>query len=165
MATGPLVPKRWVSALMAPVSSILLLVVVAAPPPSSVTWPSGVATIAPQPPGPGLPFDAPSVNTTIGCTGIVFAARLSRAFFEVGVAVEARFVEAQQPPGGLVVQAAASHRRFDVEAQLCRERFAVEFDVVQHLANRVALDHGIEHDRVIVSEADVHRVGVAEQVM
>jgi hypothetical protein len=26
-----------------------------------------VAMITPQPPGPGLPFAAPSVNTTIGC--------------------------------------------------------------------------------------------------
>src|SRR5690242_11817552 len=51
---------------MAPPSSILLLVVCGDPPPSSTTCPSGVTTIAPQPPGPGLPFAAPSVNRTMG---------------------------------------------------------------------------------------------------
>src|SRR5688572_29066461 len=50
---------------IAAVSSILLLVVCAALPPSSTTCPSGVAITTPQPPGPGLPFAAPSQKTTI----------------------------------------------------------------------------------------------------
>ena len=68
MATLPLTPCSRVSAWMAPVSSILLLVVSAAPPPSSVTCPSGVTITTPHPPGPGLRFEAPSVNTTICCS-------------------------------------------------------------------------------------------------
>src|SRR5690606_24659375 len=48
---------------MAAVSSMRLFVVWASPPPSSVTCPSGVTTMAPQPPGPGLPLAAPSLKT------------------------------------------------------------------------------------------------------
>src|SRR2546427_2774238 len=58
------------SASMVAVSSIRLLVVWPAPPPSSVTWPAGVTTIAPHPPGPGFPFAAPSAKTTIGISGM-----------------------------------------------------------------------------------------------
>src|SRR5579871_6361712 len=42
-----------------------LFVVSESPPPSSVTVPSGVAMMAPQPPGPGLPVHAPSQKTMI----------------------------------------------------------------------------------------------------
>src|SRR5262245_11458212 len=66
---------------MAPVSSILLLVVAsAARPPSSVTTPSGVTTIAPHPPGPGLPLAAPSVKTTIGAIIRAIISSLTRFF-------------------------------------------------------------------------------------
>src|SRR5215217_7007252 len=51
---------RALSASMAAVSSILLLVVRASPPFSSLVWPP-YSRMAPQPPGPGLPEQAPSV--------------------------------------------------------------------------------------------------------
>ena len=41
----------------------------------------------------------------------------------------------------------------------------VELHVVQHLAHRVALDDGVEHDVAVLVEADVDGVGVAEQVV
>src|SRR5436853_6767902 len=63
MATGSGWSATRSSPEIAPDSSILLLVVCGEPPPSSVTCCSGVTTIAPQPPGPGLPFAAPSVKT------------------------------------------------------------------------------------------------------
>src|SRR3989344_7999080 len=49
------------SASIAAVSSILLFVVSISPPPSSRTV-SPKAAPAPRPPGPGFPFDAPSVK-------------------------------------------------------------------------------------------------------
>ena len=52
------------SAMMAAVSSIRLLVVAAAPPDSSFSWPRP-RRMAPQPPGPGLPEQAPSVQIVI----------------------------------------------------------------------------------------------------
>src|SRR5690606_34670277 len=51
---------RALSASMAAVSSILLLVVSCSPPQSSLVL-SPYCRIAPQPPGPGLPEQAPSV--------------------------------------------------------------------------------------------------------
>ena len=55
----------WRSASSRPVSSMRLLVVEASPPLISFsnTLPAGVRNrrIAPQPPGPGLPLQAPSV--------------------------------------------------------------------------------------------------------
>src|SRR5580765_1031423 len=69
MASGPGASRSSDSASIAPVSSIRLLVVVsAARPPSSVTSPAGGTMTAPHPPGPGFPFAAPSVKTTIDCT-------------------------------------------------------------------------------------------------
>src|SRR5581483_10137648 len=52
------------TALSAAVSSMRLLVVRSSRPPSSVTL-SSVATIAPHPPGPGLPLLAPSQKIKI----------------------------------------------------------------------------------------------------
>src|SRR5713226_8562869 len=51
------------SAAIAAISSMRLLVVCASPPLSSFWW-SPKASTAPQPPGPGLPEQAPSVWTT-----------------------------------------------------------------------------------------------------
>src|SRR5262245_42858677 len=65
MSTEPGVFCRCANASMAPVSSILLLVVIGDALPSSTTRPSGVAMIAPHPPGPGFPLAAPSEKTTI----------------------------------------------------------------------------------------------------
>ena len=48
---------------------------------------------------------------------------------------------------------------------LRHQRFGVELHVVEHLAHRVALDDRVEHDVAVVVEADVHGVGVAEQVV
>jgi len=53
------------SAEMTAVISIRLFVVAAAEPPSSLTWPWERSTAA-QPPGPGLPEQAPSVKTVTG---------------------------------------------------------------------------------------------------
>ena len=58
-----------------------------------------------------------------------------------------------------------AHRFFDAVAELAHEHLGVELDVVEHLANRVALDDRLEHDVARRVEADVHRVRVAEQVV
>ena len=86
-------------------------------------------------------------------------------FFQVGVALEAVFVEAEHAAGFRVVDAAVADRGFDVGAELRDQRFGVELDVVEHFADRVALDHRVEHDRVVVIQRDVHGVRVAEQVV
>src|SRR6202043_505569 len=58
------------SAEIAAISSMRLLVVWASPPLSSLTW-SPDSRIAPQPPGPGLPEQAPSVwMTTLGISAM-----------------------------------------------------------------------------------------------
>ena len=49
---------------------------------------------------------------------------------------------------------------------LPQQHLGVELDVVEHLADRVALDHARRGRRSpFVVQADVHRVGVAEQVV
>src|SRR5262245_41119698 len=60
----PAVAFRCRSASIGAVSSMRLFVVCGDPPPSSRTRSSGVTMTTPQPPGPGLPFAAPSVKTT-----------------------------------------------------------------------------------------------------
>ncbi|MNY44320.1 hypothetical protein D3C86_1793370 [compost metagenome] len=52
---------RASSAAMAAISSMRLLVVLGSPPHNSFSWPAPVCKMAPQPPGPGLPLQAPSV--------------------------------------------------------------------------------------------------------
>jgi hypothetical protein len=53
------------------ISSMRLLVVSASPPESSRSWPFQIR-IAPQPPGPGLPEQAPSVHSsTTSATSLV----------------------------------------------------------------------------------------------
>ena len=85
--------------------------------------------------------------------------------FQIGVAVQAVFVEAKQLAGALVVDAAFAHRGLDVGAQLPEQHLGIELDVVQHLADGVALDQRIEAGAAVVVEADVDGVGVAEQVV
>src|SRR5262245_39412399 len=65
MLTAPGTFAIFSSAPIAPLNSILLFVVCGDPPPSSVTKSSDVTRMAPQPPGPGLPFAAPSVKTVV----------------------------------------------------------------------------------------------------
>ena len=45
------------------------------------------------------------------------------------------------------------------------QRLGVELHVVEHLAHRVALDERVEPRAAVLVEADVHGVGVAEQVV
>ena len=44
---------------------------------------------------------------------------------------------------------------FDRAAQLAHQAFDVELDVVEHLADRVALDHGFQDHFAFVVHADV----------
>src|ERR1700754_2807226 len=60
------------SAAITAISSIRLFVVFASPPNSSFSW-SPKRRMAPQPPGPGLPLQAPSVKMSIRSDVIVVA--------------------------------------------------------------------------------------------
>src|SRR5699024_8097468 len=71
---------------MTAVSSIRLLVVFSSPPNSSFSWPPA-RIHTPQPPGPGLPLQAPSDH--IWTTGIESAVGMSRSWPVPSVAVRA----------------------------------------------------------------------------
>ena len=80
--------------------------------------------------------------------------------------MQAVFVEAQEAAGLLVVHAALADGGFDVAAAACASSVSgVELHVVEHLADGVALDDRLEHHLAVVVQADVHGVGVAEQVV
>ncbi len=85
-----------------------------------------------------------------------------RRLFEVGVALQAVFVEAEHGAHLAVVDPAFADRGLDVGAELVHQPLDVELDVVEHLAHRVALHHLVDDDVVGAVEADVDGVGVAE---
>src|SRR6478736_8240928 len=59
--------------------------------------------------------------------------------FEIGVAVQAVLVEAQDAAGFLEVHAAVAHGDLDLLPQLAQQHVGVELDVVQHFLHGVAL--------------------------
>src|SRR6516225_12494366 len=61
--------------------------------------------------------------------------------FEIGVAVEAFLVKAEEAAAFLVGHAGFAKRRFHVAAKLGNQRFRRELHVVQYFANRIPLDH------------------------
>ena len=79
--------------------------------------------------------------------------------------MQAVFVEAEELAGAFVVDAALADGRLDVGAQLAEQHLGVELDVVEHLADGVALDQRVEPRLAVLVEADVDGVRVAEQVV
>ncbi len=75
------------------------------------------------------------------------------------------FVESRQLARLLEIEAVLAHGHLDVIAELADQIVGVPLDVVEHLADSVPLDHGLEHDLAITSQADVYGVGIAEQVV
>ena len=87
------------------------------------------------------------------------------ALFHVRVAFQPRLVEVQQLPRFLERDLARADGALDVLAHAGGQLVGRVLHVVQHLADRVALDDGVEVDLAVLVEADVDRVGVAEEVV
>ena len=85
--------------------------------------------------------------------------------FQVSVAVQSVLIVAEQVAGLLVSEPPFPHRQFHVAAQTRDQRIRLELHVVQHLANRVAFDHGVEHHFARFVQPDMDRVGIAEQIV
>jgi hypothetical protein len=87
-------------------------------------------------------------------------ARLPLArILEVGVAVE------QQAARLFEVHAPLADGNFDRVVQLAHEGIGIELHIVQHFADRVALDDRFQYHVPLRTEADMHSVRVAEQVV
>ena len=80
--------------------------------------------------------------------------------------MQAVFVEAKKLASALVVDASFTHGGLDVRAKFPEQLLGVELDVVEHLADGVALDRPRRVLALaVVVEADVDGVGVAEEVV
>src|ERR1035441_11088962 len=86
-------------------------------------------------------------------------------FRSVRVAVQALFVEAEERAALLISQAAFAQRGLHVAAELHHQRVGGELHVVEHFADGIALDDGIEHDFARGAQAHVDRVGIAEEIV
>src|SRR5439155_26798008 len=75
---------------------------------------------------------------------------------EIRVRVEPLFVDLQEAARLDVVDRSGAHGRLDVGAELGNQRFRVEADVVEDLADGVAFDHRVEDHVAAGVEADVH---------
>ncbi len=76
------------------------------------------------------------------------AARLARLLvrLEVGVPLEAPLIEPQKPAGFFIGDPRFADRQLHRCAKLAAKSLGAELDVVEHLADGVALDHRLEHD-------------------
>ncbi len=104
---------------------------------------------------------APILSGLRGATSTIRKGSL----LEIRVSLQALFVELKETAGFFVADTLFSHSEFDVFAEGIQQRLRVVLDVVQHFANGVALDDGIENDVAVVVETDVDGVGVAEKVV
>src|SRR5437764_6873645 len=93
------------------------------------------------------------------------ALRYKASGLQVGIALQAFFVEAEQLAGFLVGHAAFADGGFDILAQGGHEAVDVELDVVEDLTHGIALDHGVENGVADLVELDMDGVGIAEQVV
>lgn len=64
--------------------------------------------------------------------------------FQVGVAFEAGFVEVEEPAGFVVGDAAFGDGALGGRAEPVEQGVGVELHVLEHLADRVAVDHRVE---------------------
>src|ERR1039458_3240303 len=85
--------------------------------------------------------------------------------FQVRVAVQTLFVEVEEGSAFFVGEAAFAERGFDIAAQHGDQDVGRELDVVQHLADGIALNHRIENHVAVGAQAYMHGVGIAEEIV
>ena len=85
--------------------------------------------------------------------------------FEVRVAVQPFFVEMDQAASLFVSETPFAHGHLDTSAQASNERISLELHIVEHFANRIALNNFIEQHLARGAEPHVNRVGVAEEIV
>src|ERR1700733_11786120 len=84
---------------------------------------------------------------------------LWKLLFEVRVAVEALFVEFEQPPGFFVADLSVAQRHLDVPPKLLEQHLGIELDIIQHLAHGIAANDRIQDYVAAWPQAHMHGIG------
>ena len=97
--------------------------------------------------------------------GLAGSSAMGLRLFKISIPLQPALVETQELLRLLERDHVRTQGAFHVLAHLRRQLVGGVLHVVQHLADRVAFDDGVEADRAVLVEADVDRVRVAEQVV
>src|SRR5262245_32352830 len=95
----------------------------------------------------------------------ILAREIKSWLFQISISAEACLIEVEQLPRFLNSDVIGANRSLDVLAQLIEQLLRVVLHVRQDLAHGVSLDDTVEHNLAALVERDVHRVGVAEEIV